>query len=105
MPMRQLIHALERSNILLLHTPTFWQIQTQAPPLVGNNAGTISVYVANNLSSNFYCEFVQNGAGVISLVANGGVTLQARNGSNSAGNLAAFAIQTLASNVFLVVWC
>ena len=73
-----------------------------ATTIVANNAGTISVYVANNLSSNFFCQFVQNGAGVIALVANASVTLQARNGSNSAMAALAFAIQALAANVFLV---
>ena len=101
--------AFAQANAALTTTFTYVSANTyiltntdNGTTFVGNNASTINVYVANTLSSNFYCQFIQNGAGTIALVANGSVNLQARVGQNSAGNLASFVIQALRANVFLV---
>lgn len=66
------------------------------------SATAVAVTVPSTLAAGFSCTIVQEGAGQVTIVAGGGVTLRQRNGLKLAGQYAAAALIYLASDTYLV---
>lgn len=65
------------------------------------NGGAITVTAPDTLPEGFYCTLFQTGAGQITVVISGGVTLRARKGAKSAAQFAPVGVSRLENEIYV----